>query len=50
MTQNIDLTAAMQTPDIPGKRNCGGLKREGGGVGKWSGTEMVVKLLFTWTN
>jgi len=31
MTQNIDLTAAMQTPDIPGKRNCGGLKREGGG-------------------
>jgi hypothetical protein len=48
MTQNIDLTA-MQTPETAVKRNCGGLKR-GGVVGEWSGTEMVVKLLFTWTN
>ena len=48
MTQNIDLTA-VQTPDTAGKRNCEGLKREVV-VGGWSGTEMVVKLLFTWTN
>lgn len=48
MTQNIDLTA-MQTPVTAGKRNCEGLKREGV-VGEWRGTEIVVKLLFTWTN
>ena len=29
MTPTIDLTAAMQTPDTAGKRNCEGLKREG---------------------
>jgi len=48
MTQNIDLTA-MQTSDSAGKRNCESLKREGV-VREYSGTEMVVKLLFTWTN